>query len=87
MHWDSLCGCDFFSVEAIGIIGTIRSMVFFVIVAKTRAVEIAGIATHLDGHRHSQVRPPDSRRGGPACALPSGRPFVAGLVGAPKARR
>jgi hypothetical protein len=29
-HWDTLCACDFFSVEAMGITGTVRSMVFFV---------------------------------------------------------
>jgi hypothetical protein len=32
-HWDSLCGCDFFTVEALGLTGTVRYMVFFVIVA------------------------------------------------------
>jgi putative transposase len=44
MHWGSLYACDFFSVEALGITGTIRYMVFFVIDLKSRAVEIAGIA-------------------------------------------
>lgn len=34
-HWDSLCGCDFFTVEALGLTGAIRYMVFFVIVVKT----------------------------------------------------
>ena len=48
-HWDSLCGCDFFTVEALGLTGTVRYMVFFVIVVKTRVVEIAGIATNPDG--------------------------------------
>jgi len=48
-HWDSLCGCDFFTVEALGFTGTIRYMVFFVVAVKTRAVEIAGIATNPDG--------------------------------------
>ena len=43
-HWDTLCACDFFSVEALGAFGTVRYMVFFVIEVKTRAVEIAGIA-------------------------------------------
>jgi len=43
-HWDTLCACDFFSVEALGITGTVRYMVFFVIEIKSRAVEIAGIA-------------------------------------------
>jgi hypothetical protein len=43
-HWDTLCACDFFSVEALGITGTVRYMVFIVIEIKSRAVEIAGIA-------------------------------------------
>src|ERR1039457_2860167 len=43
-HWDTLCACDFFSVEALGPFGTVRYMVFFVIELKSRAVEIAGIA-------------------------------------------
>jgi putative transposase len=44
IHWDTLCACDFFSVEALGITGTVRYMVFFVIEIKSRAVEVAGIA-------------------------------------------
>jgi transposase InsO family protein len=54
-HWDSLCGCDFFTVEALGLTGTVRYMVFFVIVVKTRAVEIAGIATNPDGEWMRQM--------------------------------
>ena len=54
-HWDSLCGCDFFMVEALGLTGTIRYMVFFVIVAKTRVVEIAGIAANPDGEWMKQM--------------------------------
>ena len=42
-HWDTLYACDFFSVEALGITGTVRYMVFFVIDLKSRAGEIAGI--------------------------------------------
>jgi transposase len=54
-HWDSLCGCDFFTVEALGLTGTVRYMVFFAIVVKTRAVEIAGIATNPDGKWMQQI--------------------------------
>jgi hypothetical protein len=43
-HWDTLCACDFFSVEALGPFGTVRHMAFFVIELKSRAVEIAEIA-------------------------------------------
>ncbi|MGO9291223.1 MAG: integrase core domain-containing protein, partial [Polyangia bacterium] len=44
MHWDTLYACDFFSVEALCLFGTVRYMVFFVIELKSRAVEIGGIA-------------------------------------------
>jgi putative transposase len=54
-HWDSSCACDFFSVEALGIVGTVRYMVFFVIVAKTRAVEIAGVGVNPDGEWMKQM--------------------------------
>jgi putative transposase len=54
-HWDALCGCDFFTVEALGLTGTVRYLVFFVIVVKTRAVEIAGIATNPDGRWMQQM--------------------------------
>ena len=45
-HWESLYGCDFFCVEALGLGGTVRYMVFFVIALKTRTAEVAGIAAH-----------------------------------------
>jgi hypothetical protein len=54
-HWDSLCGCDFFPVEVLSLTGTIRDMVFFVTVVKTRAVEIVGIATNPDGEWMAQM--------------------------------
>jgi hypothetical protein len=43
-HWETLSACDFFSVKVLGLTGTVRYMVFFVIEIKSRAVEIAGIA-------------------------------------------
>ena len=54
-HWDSLYGCDFFCIETLGLGGTVRYMVFFVIALKTRAVEIAGIATNPDGRWMQQM--------------------------------
>ena len=54
-HWDSLCGCDFFSVEVLGLRGTVRYLVFFAIVLKTRAVEIAGIVANPDGEWMKQA--------------------------------
>jgi putative transposase len=48
-HWESLSACDFFTVESLGLGGTVRYLVFFVIALKTRAVEIAGIAVDPDG--------------------------------------
>ncbi len=54
-HWDSLDGCDFFAVEALGLGGTVRYLVFFVIALKTRAVEIAGIRVDPDGEWMKQM--------------------------------
>ena len=45
-HWESLAACDFFSVEAWGLKGFTRYIVFFVIEIATRRVEIVGI--HAD---------------------------------------
>jgi putative transposase len=55
MHWETLYACDFFSVETLGVFGTVRYMVFFVIELKTRAVEIAGIRVDPDGAWMKQV--------------------------------
>jgi hypothetical protein len=54
-HWDTLCACNFFSVEALGITGTVRYMVFFVIEIKSRAVEVVGIAVDPDEAWMKQV--------------------------------
>jgi putative transposase len=54
-HWDTLYACDFFAVEALGIFGPVRYMVFFVIELRTRAVEIAGIRVDPDGEWMKQV--------------------------------
>jgi transposase InsO family protein len=45
-HWESVAACDFFSVEAWGLKGLTRYLVFFVIDVSTRRVRIAGI--HAD---------------------------------------
>jgi len=55
IHWDTLYTCDFFSIEALGLFGTIRHMVLFVIELKTRAVEVAGIAVDPGGEWMKQV--------------------------------
>jgi hypothetical protein len=47
--------CDFFGVEALGLFGTVRYMVFFVIQLKTRAVEVAGIRVDPDGEWMKQM--------------------------------
>jgi putative transposase len=44
MHWETLYACDLFSVESLGITGTVRTMVFFVVQLRIRAVEIVGMA-------------------------------------------
>ena len=54
-HWDSLYGCDFFTVEALGLGGTVRCLVFFVISLKTRAVESAGMDVDPDGEWMKQM--------------------------------
>ena len=37
-HWETLYACDFFAVESLGVFGTVRYMVFFVIELHSRAV-------------------------------------------------
>jgi putative transposase len=36
-HWETLCACDFFTVESLATFGTVRYLVFFVIELETRA--------------------------------------------------
>ena len=48
-HWQTLYACDFFGVEVLGLFGTVRTMVFFVIELKSRAVHIAGVRIAPDG--------------------------------------
>ncbi len=48
-HWDTLCACDFFAIESLGVFGTVRYMVFFVIELRTRAVHVAGVRVDPDG--------------------------------------
>jgi len=48
-HWETLYACDFFSVEVLGMFGTVRYMVFFVIEMKSRVVQVAGIRIAPDG--------------------------------------
>ena len=56
-HWDGLVATDFFTVEVLTMGGPVRSVVFFVMKLKTRAVEVAGITNqiaprnHVDRHR------------------------------------
>jgi hypothetical protein len=54
-HWETLRACDFFSVETLGVFGTVRHMVFFVIELKSRAVRIAGVRVEPDGAWMQQV--------------------------------
>ena len=48
-HWETLYACDFFAVETLGVFGTVRYMVFFVIELKSRAVHLAGMRIDPDG--------------------------------------
>ena len=54
-HWDTLYACDFFSVEVLGVFGTVRYMVFFVMEVKSRAVQIAGIHLVPNGDWMKQI--------------------------------
>jgi putative transposase len=48
-HRATLYACDFFAVETLGMFGTVRVMVVFVIELCTRAVHIAGARVNPDG--------------------------------------
>jgi len=54
-HWETLYACDFFAVESLGVFGTVRYMVFFVIELRSRAVHIAGVRIDPDGGWMQQV--------------------------------
>ena len=54
-HWETLYACDFFAVETLGIFGTVRYMVFFVMELKSRAVHVAGIRIDPDGAWMMQI--------------------------------
>src|SRR5271154_3445622 len=54
-HWETLYACDFFGVEVLGVFGTVRHMVFFVIDVKSRAVQIAGTRIAPDGDWMKQI--------------------------------
>ena len=54
-HWQTLYACDFFAVETLGVFGTVRIMVLFVIELKSRAVYIAGIRIDPEGAWITQI--------------------------------
>ena len=54
-HWETLYACDFFAVETLGVFGTVRYMVLFVMEVKTRVVRVAGIRITPDGAWMLQV--------------------------------
>jgi transposase len=54
-HWETLYACDFFAVETLGVFGTVRHRVFFVMELRSRAVHIAGIRIDPDGAWVMQV--------------------------------
>jgi len=64
-HWETLYACDFFAVETLGLFGTVRHMVLFVIELKSRAVHVAGVRVNPDGAWMMQVARnlPDSMDG------------------------
>jgi transposase InsO family protein len=54
-HWDGLAAADFFTVEVLTLCGLVRYVVFFVMMLKTRTVEIAGITSEPDEAWMTQV--------------------------------
>lgn len=54
-HWEALYACDFFAVETVGVFGTVRFMVFFVMELRSRAVHVAGIRIDPDGAWMMQI--------------------------------
>jgi putative transposase len=55
IHWETLYAYDFFAVETLGMFGTVRVMVFFVIELRSRAVHIAGMRVNPDGAWMQQI--------------------------------
>ena len=49
VHLDAIAAADFFTVEVMGLVGLVRTYVFFVIDIASRKVEIAGICRQPDG--------------------------------------
>ena len=54
-HWDGRAAADFFTVEVLTLGGLVRSVVFFGMHLKTRAVEIAGLTRQPDAAWMRQV--------------------------------
>jgi hypothetical protein len=48
-HAETLYACDFFGVEVLSLFGTVRTLAFFVMHVKSRAVRIAGVRVAPDG--------------------------------------
>jgi putative transposase len=72
-HWETLYACDFFSVEVLGVFGTVRYMVFFVMCIKTRAVANRG-GLHHPGRRLDEADCPKSARPGGRIPAPRDSP-------------
>ena len=54
-HWEGLAAADFFPVEVLTVRGVVRYVVFFVMMLKTRRVEIVGITSEPDGAWMTQL--------------------------------
>ncbi len=54
-HAETLYACDFFAVEVLSLFGTVRTLVFFVMHVKSRAVRVAGVRVAPDGAWMKQV--------------------------------
>ena len=54
-HWDLIVAADFFTIEAWTRVGLQRFLILFFIELSTRKVEIAGIASNVNGLWMSQI--------------------------------
>ena len=54
-HWDLIVAADFFTIEAWTRVGLERFVILFFIELSTRKVEIAGIASNVNGLWMSQI--------------------------------
>ena len=68
-HWETLYACDFFGVETLGVFGTVRYMLFFVMELKSRAGRSPGSASPRTGPGWRKWRATWSSRWTVSCGM------------------